>query len=155
MTLDATQPAAGTAVISGLDDRIRENRVVINANTALIADQAWALIAAQITVEMTAGQTTLIVGNHVNDLTLESVLLTAAAAVDFAHITGARAGQVKVLIFGDANVTVKTDAAKFKLNSSTDLTVQAGDILALMNVGGDGAGTDGYWVELFRTLYSV
>jgi len=155
MTIDTSVPV-GTELISNLDNRDREERLEINSLWAAVAALGWTsgLVVSSIrSKEMSAGQTDLVVGTDVEDLPLELVMLTGAAAVDLENITGARSGSMKIFRFGDGNVTVKYDASKIVLNGSQDLEASLGDILWLFNSGGDpDAGTDGVWYELMRYL---
>lgn len=154
MTIDATVPTAGTGTVDQLDGYIRENRVQINSLLATVDAQSWVLTSVVSTYAMTAGQNDLVVGTHVGNVVLELVNLTAGAAEDLQNITGARAGNVKIIRFGDNNITVKHNDSKIKLPGSTDYSPNANDVLVLVNVGGDGAGVDGIWAQVTRQIWT-
>jgi len=151
MTVDASKPS-NVELGYALDDYIRENRVEINSLWSALQDLGWIAVTAVKSVAMTLGQTTLASGTHVSDILLETVLLTAAGAVNLQHITNSRGGQIKILILGDGNVTIKHDASKIKLNGNVDLVGVVDDVLCLVNIGGVPGTSDGHWHELFRTL---
>jgi hypothetical protein len=88
------------------------------------------------------------------DVPKETIAMTAGGIATLTNITGGRAGQFKVLVADDANVTIVHNAANFVLKGAADLPMQAGDILILVNRGGDPATvTNGYWREVSRTLF--
>jgi len=69
-----------------------------------------------------------------------------------------RRSKVKVLVFQDNNISIVDGVAsggKFYLNQLPALSsfaAQVNDILALVNVGGDGASVYGYWKEIYRQV---
>jgi len=146
MTIDATAPL-GTALVSSLDGYIRDDREQINS--------LWeAVVAANCTEtdhEMGAGEFALVIGTDLEDVILEIVNLTAAAAVDLMQITDGSGGMVKVIKAGDGNVTIKHNASYIYLADTTDYTMTAGDILVLINSGGDpDTSVNGVWYEIVR-----
>jgi len=146
MTIDATLPL-GTDLVSALDTYIREDREQIN-------DLWTAVVAAnctETTHEMGAGEFALAIGTDLEDVIIELVNLTAAVAVDLMQITNGSAGMIKVIRFGDADVTVKHNASYIDLANDTDITTAAGDILVLVNKGGDpDTSVNGVWYEVAR-----
>jgi hypothetical protein len=107
---------------------------------------------------MATGTTTLAVGTAVQNIDIEVVSLTAGGACTLATMTLGKTGQIKIFIFGDANVKF-TDGltrtlGKFWLNQAagTDFTGAVDDILAMVNIGGDGVSDHGYWKEIWRVV---
>ena len=87
------------------------------------------------------------------------MIVTGAGLADIATILGGTEGQIKIFIFQDANIDLADSISKangtFYLNhlpSGSDFSPTQDDIIALVNIGGDGASTYGYWKELFRNL---
>jgi len=155
MSVDESKPSGLANLVSELDDYSRESREQINDLWKAVQDLAWVAVTSICDVEMSAGQTELVTGVDVSDLLIEVVNLTATAVENLEHITGARAGQIKVIIAGDTNVTVVHNANKIKLNGGANYAFTAGDVLCLVNIGGDpGVPTNGYWKELFRTEWT-
>jgi hypothetical protein len=147
MTIDATSPL-GTALVSSLDSYIRDDREQINL--------LWtAVVAANCSYtahEMGLGEFSIEVGTDVEDVIIETIGLTAAGAVDLIQITDGSAGMVKIIKAGDGLVTVKHDASYIVLNGATDLTLTAGDILVLTNIGGSpSTSVNGVWYEVTRS----
>ena len=150
MSLDANKPEDQVGV-DELPLYIRETREEVNS---ILAGGA----VAQTDLEVQAGQTSLTVGNQLSTVGLESIVVTGAGVATLATILGGTDGQIKVFIFQDANVKL-VDGAKsggaFYLNhlpALSNFEPQQDDIIALHNVGGDGASVYGYWKELYRTL---
>jgi hypothetical protein len=148
MTLDVNKPS-DQELIEGLPAYIRENRVAINAVSG-----SGNVGATDLAVS--AGATSLVVGTDVGLYGFEVIKISSAAAVVLATMLGGTEGQVKVFIFQDANIDladgVKADG-KFYLNhlpALTNYSPQQDDVLALANIGGDGALVYGYWKELYR-----
>lgn len=96
------------------------------------------------------GSDTLVVGTDLADGMLEVISISAAIAQNLANIEEGASGQIKIFRFSDANVTV-LGTGNIDMNSVT-FAAAAGDILALLNIGGDGDTVDGTWFELFRTI---
>jgi len=109
-------------------------------------------------LEVAGGTTSLSVGTDLGSYGVEVVVISAAAAVTLATILGGSEGQVKIFVFQDSDIDitdgVKADG-KFYLNhlpALTDFSAQQDDVLAVVNIGGDGSTGYGYWKELFRTV---
>lgn len=150
MTLNVNEPTDQRAV-SELPGYIRENREEINSIGAGGA-------VAQTDLTVTAGQTSLSVGVELSAVGIETVVVTGGGVAALATILGGTDGQIKIFIFQDANVDL-VDGPKaggaFYLNhlpALSNFNPQQDDIIALRNVGGDGASVYGYWKELYRTL---
>ena len=151
MTLDTNKPTDQVDV-SELSIYIREDRVAINAVSG-------AGNVGVTNLEVAAGTTSLAVGTELGTYGYETVIISGAAVVALATILGGTEGQVKIFIFQDTNVhitdgNIKLNGALYlnQLPAGVDFDPQQDDILALVNVGGDGASIYGYWKELYRTL---
>lgn len=150
MSLDATKPT-DQDLVSALAAYIREDRVAINAISG-----SGNVGVTDLTIA--AGTTSLTVGSDLGSYGLEVVKVTGSGVATLATILGGTEGQVKILVFQDGNINI-TDGAKangnFYLNhlpALSDFEPDQDDVLAIVNIGGDGASTYGYWKELFRTI---
>ena len=147
MTINANQPV--DQVLNALWPLyIRENRAEIN--------EVWGAITGLSTVdtiyEMGAGEFTLEIGVDIANLPLEVISLTGVIAVDLDQITKGTGGMLKIIRAGDANVTVKHDASYISLNGGVDIALEPGNILGLVNIGGDpDTSTNGIWYEVFSS----
>lgn len=151
MTLNTNEPN-DQRLVSEIPSYIRANRVALNAISGTgnvgVTD-----------LEVAAGATSLSVGTEVGSYGFEILVVTGAGVADLETILGGTEGQVKVFIFQDTNVDIvdgndKADG-KFYLNhlpAASEFDPDVDDVLAVVNIGGDGASTYGYWKELFRTL---
>ena len=151
MTLDATVPI--DQVINALwPTYVREDREEIN----LLWRAIVAANSTETTYEMTAGQFSMEVGLDLADVIIELVSLTATVAVNLTQITDGSGGMVKVIKAGDGNVTVKHNVSYIDLAGGTDLTLSDGDILVLINTGGDPDELiNGVWYEVSRSGAAV
>ena len=150
MTLNVNEPS-DQALVAELPSYIREDRIAINSISG--EDNIGTT-----TLAVAAGTTTLVVGTDLGNYGFETVIISGAAAIALANMTGGSSGQVKVFIFQDNNL-ILTDGAKangnFFLNqlpALSNFNAQQDDILALVNIGGDGATIPGYWKELWRQI---
>ena len=150
MSLDVNKPEDQVNV-NELASYIRENRGAINALSVGGS-------VAQTDLTIAAGQTSLTVGTDLSAVGLETIVVTGSGVATIATILGGTDGQVKIFIFQDANVSLADgtkSAGKMYLNhlpALSNFSPQQDDVIALRNVGGDGASVYGYWKELFRTL---
>jgi len=151
MTLNVNEPTDERQV-SELPKYIREGRVAVNAVSG-----SGNVGVTDLTIA--AGVTSLSVGTDVGSYGYETVIVTGTGVADLVTILGGTDGMVKVLIFQDANVDLHDSALKangtFYLNQlpvASEFAPDQDDILALVNVGGDGAAVHGYWLELYRTI---
>ena len=151
MSLDVNQPT-DQELVSELPSYIRENRVAIEAVSG-----SGNVGVTDLTIP--AGSTSLAVGTDIGCYGFEVIIVDAAALVNIATITGGTEGQVKVFVFQDANIDIVDGNAKangvFYLNhlpALSNFDAQQDDVLVVVNVGGDGASTYGYWKELYRTI---
>jgi len=138
-------------MVSELASYIRETRTAINA----IAGSGNVGVT---NLDVVAGATSLSVGTELDDFGVEVVIVTGLGLATLASILGGTDGQIKIFIFQDANISL-TDGTKasgnFYLNhlpALSNFDPEQDDIIALVNIGGDGASVYGYWKELFRTL---
>ena len=150
MTLDATKPA-DQELVSALPAYIRENRTAINAFESGNAEYTTTIST------IPAATDTLVVGTDLANVDMEIILISAAGACVLEKITGGTAGQIKIFVMQDNDISFKDGAksdGKFYLNHLPALTTfnaAQDDVLALVNVGGDGS-SDGYWKEFNRQL---
>lgn len=151
MSLDTNKPE-DQVMVSQLPSYIREDREEINSISAGGA-------VAQTDLVVSAGQTSLSVGTELSAAGLETVIVTGGGVAALETILGGTDGQVKVFIFQDANIDLVDGNVKingrFYLNqlpAASNFEAQQDDVVAMRNVGGDGASVYGYWKELYRTL---
>ena len=150
MTLNVNEPT-DQRMVSELPTFIREDRAAINAVSG-----AGNVGVTDLTVLV--GTTILSVGVELGTYGFETVKVTGVGVSTLLTILGGTEGQVKVLVFQGTNVRI-TDGAKaggaFYLNqlpALSNFNPQQDDVLALVNIGGDGASVYGYWKELYRAL---
>ena len=114
-------------------------------------------------VNMTAGQTALVTGTDINDVPTETIGLTADAAVNLTTLTLGVSGNVKWIVALDDDITLVSGIVNpivpgvggiIYLNApvGVDLDMDTGDVVGLVNIGGDGVAAHGYWMELSRKL---
>lgn len=150
MTLDATKPT-DQEFVSALPAWIREARAAINALSG-----GGDVGVTDLTIP--AGTTSLTVGTDVGLFGFEAVIVDAAAAVNISTILGGIQGQVKVFIFQDNDITMVDGLALNgaiylnQLPALSSFAAQANDILALVNIGGNGSTNHGYWKEIWRQI---
>ena len=151
MTLDITKPT-DQCLVSEIPGYIRENRVAINAFESGDAEYTTTII------NLSTGTTTLVVGTDIANVDMEIILISALGACVLENITGGTAGQIKIFVMQDSDISftdgVKSEG-KFYLNqlpALTDFNAAQDDTLALVNVGGDGVSNSGYWKEFNRQL---
>ncbi len=149
MALNANEPVNRT--VAELEGYQRETRAAVNA----ISGSGGVGVT---TVELGAGVTSITVGTEIGDASFQVVILTAAAAAILETILGGSNGQVIVFVCLDNNVSF-TDGPRLtgqmyldQLPALSDFDADVGDVLSLVNVGGDGGATYGYWEELYRKV---
>jgi len=151
MSLDATKPT-DQELVSALPYYIRLHASTINSLIAGITDFTISDLI------LLSGTTSLVVGNDLSDVAFEIVLIETAGVSNIAQIRGGTSGQIKLFIFQDNSVTftdgVKSLGALYlnQLPVGSSLVAQQDDVLALINIGGDGASEYGYWKELWRQI---
>jgi len=150
MTLDATKPA-DTDLVSSLGTYERETRAAINTLEDAIA--LLGAVAAVTRLQVTGGQTTIVVGTDLTAIAYEVVLISGSGLANLTDITGGSEGQMKFFIMLDANVAFMRDVTKIALNQPAVIASYGnhlGDVLCLVNINGNGSTVNGYWKELFR-----
>ena len=151
MTLNVNEPT-DQRLVSELASYVREDRVEINT---ISSGQDSITIS---TLLVSAGDIALAIGTDLSADKIESVLISGTGASIIEYIRGGTEGQIKIFIFQDNDISfrdgVKLDG-KIYLNHLPALSVfnaQQDDILAIMNIGGDGALVYGYWKELWKQV---
>lgn len=151
MTLDQTKPADREEV-SDLPSYIREDRAAINA---IVGSNSFGYTA----LSVAAGVTSLTIGTELGAYDIEVVNITGLGAATLETILGGTAGQIKKLIFQNALTKLEDGNAKangvFYLNqlpAGSNFEPQQDDVLTLVNIGGDGGSTYGYWLEIDRKI---
>lgn len=144
--LDSSKPD-GATLLSELPVYQRETREYVNS---LVEGMG----AADVT-ELTSDASNLIVGTDLSENSIEVVKYSGAASLQ--TITGGYNGMMKVFILQTDTIDIVkgslTTGGEIHLNSYNNLDGRAGDVIALVNLGGDpGASINGYWQELYRTL---
>ena len=150
MTLAANEPT-DQRLVNELPSYIREDRVAINALSG-----SGNVGNTDLNVALAA--TSLSVGSELGTYGLETIKCTGLGIATLLSILGGSEGQVKIFIFQDTNVRLTDSMTKlngtFYLNqlpAGGDFNPQADDVIAFVNIGGDGS-VSGYWKELYRTL---
>jgi hypothetical protein len=149
MTLDITKPT-DEEIVSMLPYWIRQTR-------AAVEDTPGSEVAFT-ELDISAGTTSLAVGTDLKDADIEVVTVNSTGAIILATIIGGTKGQLKILIFQNSQVSiidgVKSDG-KFYLNqlpALSNFNALIDDVLAIVNVGGDGSSNNGYWKEVWRQI---
>lgn len=148
MTLDVNQPT-DQVLVSELPSFIREDRVEIGSIAG-----AGNVGVTNLTVA--AGVSQLTVGSELGNYGLETVVIDSVAAISLAYILGGTEGQIKVFVFQDSRISLvdgPKSGGQFYLNHLpvlSNYSPQQDSVIALVNIGGDGASEHGYWKELYR-----
>jgi len=148
--MDATKPT-DVEQVSALAAYIREARAGVNALSAGTGVGTTGL-------NIPVGTVSLSVGTDLGRFGVDLVRCTADAAVSIATILGGVSGMIKIFVALDSNISLVDGLAaggKLYLNQLPALSsfaMQAGDVIALVNIDGDGSLATGYWRELFRQL---
>ena len=117
-------------------------------------------ISNSIDLEVSAATTSLEVGDELSDSRHELIMMTGSGVSTLTTITNGTHRQIKVIVFQDGNISL-TDSdtqanGTFYLNqlpSDQDFSPQESDVIALVNINGDPGVTNGYWKELYRTVF--
>ncbi|MFA5037842.1 MAG: hypothetical protein WC479_11790 [Candidatus Izemoplasmatales bacterium] len=148
--MDATKPTDQENV-SAQAEYIREARAAINA---LSAGTGFGVTE----LEIPAGSVALTIGTDLGNYGFEIAVLTADGAVSIATLNGGTQGQTKVIIAQDNNISIVDGLAVSghiylnQLPALSSFAMQSGDVLGLVNIGGDGALVEGYWQEVWRKV---
>jgi hypothetical protein len=151
--LDVTKPTDQEHVAQ-LPYWIRQTRTALNAIQALDSN-------IEVTdVALLAGTTGLIIPTHLTVALIEVVTIDSTGISNIATIQNGVHGMIKIFIFKDNNINIvdglKDTNGNFYLNQlpvGTSLEAAIDDVLAVVNINGDGgATTHGYWKELWRQI---
>ncbi len=149
MTLSVNEPT-DQRFVSELPSYIREDRIAINSIISNLEDITIT------TLSVPGGTTALDIGIDLTNIWLELVLISGIGTSIIEYIRSGTNGQVKIFIFQDSDIILKDGVSsdgKLYLNHLPALSnylAQTNDVLALLNIGGDGVSNYGYWKELFR-----
>ncbi len=151
MSLAANEPT-DQRMVSELPYYIRETRAAVNATSG-------SGNVGNTVLSVAVGATSLSVGTELGSYGVETIKCSGVGVATLTAISGGTEGQVKVFIFQDTNVrftdSVLKSGGTFYLNqlpSGGNFNPQQDDVIALINIGGDGGSVGGYWKELYRTL---
>jgi len=147
--MDANQPV-DSVLVSSLPEWIRASRAAINT---MVSGTGLGVTD----IEATLGDTSWSVTTDLLEVGLEMVFVTGAGLAPLETILNGTNGQVKILVFGDGNVHLVDNTkvlGQFYLNqvALTTFEPEIDDVIALINVGGDGGTDHGYWKEVFRMI---
>ena len=138
-------------LVSNIPSYIRANREAINALTGGSIDLHLT------TLNILVSTTTLAVNSDLSPNTFEYAMISAESPEIIDTIINGAEGQMKILAFMDDNLSFTdgdSSGGKLLLNqlpAYSTYNFKAGDILALINIGGSGDGcAQGYWRELWR-----
>lgn len=151
MTIDANKPT-DQELVSALPYWIRQARAAINAIIATASDLTVNNLA------ISPGDIALVVGTELTAIGVEVILIDCLGASVIEQIRGGSEGQIKVFVFQGNNVGFK-DGPKLtgqlylnQLPALSTFDAQTDDVIALVNIGGDGALNYGYWKEIWRQV---
>lgn len=152
MTLDVTKPT-DQALNATWPEWIRTLAIEINSIISGDAD----ITTTELTLAGGVTSLTVGTGGDLSSIPQEKVLINGLAPNILTQITGGLQGQVKIFIAQGNNVSFTAGAktlGQLYLNQplATDFDPEIDDVLALMNIDGDGGATYGYWEELYRKL---
>ena len=152
MTIDATKPEDSVHV-SELPAYIRANRVEINS-VSVTGTGAVGASAVDL-----AGGTILTIGVDLSLEGFETVVLTQSGMSDLTTILNGIQGQIKMFVCTPIGASFQDSVTR--LNGTLDLNespagavympLTDGEVITLVNIGGDGGlTTHGYWREVDR-----
>lgn len=151
MTVDATLPS-DQSFVADWPTYIRETRTELNS---LIATLGVAAVTNAV-----CDSTNLEIGAtaDLSAASIEVVFLTGTGALT--TITKGVEGMIKIFVCQSADNSFVYDAdgivgGVLRLNSFESLDVAVGDVIAFVNVYGDGDNNYGYWHEINRTIKAV
>lgn len=151
MSIDATKPT-DQELVSMLPYWIRRNATAINSIVAGLEEFTLTRLS------LTAGTTALVIGVDLTAIALEVILLDSPGLCHLEQIRGGTEGQVKLIIFQGNSVDLidgPKETGKFYLNQlpvGSTFSAQRDDVIALVNVEGDGGSIYGYWKEVWRQV---
>ncbi len=109
-------------------------------------------------LNVAVGDNSLSVGIDISALLFEVIFITGLGPSILQYIYGGLNGQVKVFIHQSALVSWRDgpqSGGQIYLNQlpvASVFAAQLGDVLALVNVGGNGSTEHGYWKEIYRQM---
>ena len=149
MSLDVNQPT-DQVLVSEIPSYIRANRVEINSITDDVSDYTTTNLT------LSAGTTTLVIGTSLNNISIETIFINSLGASVLAQIQNGTNGQIKIFVMQDSNISF-LDGPKLigqlylnQLPLLSTFSAHQDDVIALINIGGDGGTNYGYWKEIFR-----
>lgn len=107
---------------------------------------------------VSSGDNALVVSTDLSSQKIEVVLISGIGASIIDYIRGGAEGQIKIFIFQDNDISFRDGTkadGKMYLNQLPALTVfnaQQDDVIALVNIGGNGSTEYGYWKEVWRQV---
>jgi len=151
MSINVNEPT-DQVLVSELPSYLRSLAVAINT----IEENSDSITVTNLSIS--AGDTALVIGTDLSTQKIEVVLTSGIGASVIEYIRGGTEGQTKIFVFQDNDISfkdgIKSDG-KIYLNQLpvlTDFDAQQDDVLALVNIGGDGSAEYGYWKEIWRQL---
>jgi len=138
-------------MVSELPSYIREDRAEINSLVSGSGIDVTTLIVP-------LGSTLLTVGVDLAVAGLEVLIISGTGASVIETIRNGSEGQIKIFVFQDNNISLKdglkSDGKLYlnRLPTLTNLDALQDDVIALVNIGGDGSTVYGYWKELWSML---
>ena len=104
-----------------------------------------------------AGDTALVIGVDLSTTRIEVIFISSVGEAEIEYLRAGIDGQIKVFIAQDDEVSfldgVKSNGHIYLSQPAlTALNMEQDDVLALVNIGGDGDAVYGYWKELWRDL---
>jgi hypothetical protein len=151
MSLDALKPT-DQETVDQLPYWIRETRDYANAISVLSSNVVTTVLT------MAAGTTTLIIPTNLSLAQIDIVKLDSLGLCALSQIRGGTQGQIKLIIAQNNNISFvdgdKTNGHLYlnQMPALSTYNMQAGDVLAIINMEGNGGANNGYWLELFRKL---
>jgi len=151
MSLDTNKPT-DQVLVAEIPAYIRALAVAINA----IEEYSNSITVTNLSIS--AGDTALVIGIDLSAQKIEVVLTSGIGASVIEYIRGGTEGQIKIFVFQDNDISlkdgIKSDGKMYlnQLPVLTDFDAQQDDVLALVNIGGDGSTNYGYWKEIWRQL---
>jgi len=146
--MDALKPT-NQETAAALAAYIREVRAAVNALSVGSGVGTTGL-------NIVAGTTSLSIGTDLGRYGVDLVRFTADVAVSIDTILGGMSGQIKIFVALDSNISLVDGLASGghlylnQLPALSSFAMLAGDVIALVNIDGDGSAITGYWRELFR-----
>jgi len=151
MSLDTNKPT-DQVLVAEIPAYIRALAVAINA----IEEYSNSITVTNLSIS--AGDTALVIGIDLSAQKIEVVLTSGIGASVIEYIRGGTEGQIKIFVFQDNDISlkdgIKSDGKMYlnQLPVLTNFAAQQDDVLALVNIGGDGSTNYGYWKEIWRQL---